>query len=117
MSIPSSNIAVPARVAGAAARGIQVPSALRTPPPIDLAVVCHGDACVPNTLLGDDGRWIAHVDLGALGVADRWGDIAVAAMSTEWNYGPGWHDALIAAYGVDPDRERLSYYRDLWNAT
>lgn len=108
---------VPARIAGAAARGIQVPSALRTPPPIDLAVVCHGDACVPNTLLGDDGRWIAHVDLGALGVADRWGDIAVAAMSTEWNYGPGWHDALIAAYGVDPDRERLSYYRDLWNAT
>ncbi len=44
-------------------------------------------------------------------------DIAVASMSTEWNYGPGWEDALIEAYGVEPDRARLSYYRELWNAT
>lgn len=108
---------VPARLANAERRGIRVPEALRTPPPDDLLVVCHGDACCPNTLLADDGRWLAHVDLGALGVGDRWADIAVAAMSTEWNYGPGWQDALIAAYGIDPDHERLAYYRDLWNAT
>ena len=63
------------------------------------------------------GRGIAHVDLGALGTADRWADIAVASMSTEWNYGPGYEDLLIEAYGVDPDRERLAYYRDLWDAT
>ncbi len=94
-----------------------MPDALHDAPPIDALVVCHGDACCPNTLIGDDGSWVAHVDLGALGVADRWADIAVAAMSTEWNYGPGWHDALIAAYGVEPDRERLAFYRDLWNAT
>ncbi|MHC2999860.1 phosphotransferase [Microbacterium sp. HJ5] len=108
---------VPSRIANAASRGIRLPDALREPPPIDLLVVCHADACCPNTLLGDDGRWLAHVDLGLLGVGDRWGDIAVASMSTEWNYGPGWEDALIEAYGVEPDRERLSYYRELWNAT
>lgn len=108
---------VPGRIANAAGRGIRVPDALRTPPPIDRLVVCHGDACCPNTLVGDDGRWTAHVDLGALGLADRWADIAVASMSTEWNYGPGWEDALIEAYGVEPDRERLAYYRNLWNAT
>lgn len=108
---------VPARVANAADRGIRVPDVLRTPPPIDVLVVCHADACCPNTLIGDDGRWLAHVDLGALGVGDRWADIAVASMSTAWNYGPGWEDALIAAYGVEPDRERLDYYRALWNAT
>ena len=85
--------------------------------PIDRLVVCHADACCPNTLIGDDGRWTAHVDLGLLGLGDRWADIAVASMSTEWNYGPGWEDALIEAYGVEPDRERLSYYRELWNAT
>lgn len=79
--------------------------------------MCHGDACAPNTLIGHDGEWTAHVDLGALGVADRWADIAVAAMSTEWNYGPGWHDALIDAYGVTPDATRLAFYRELWNAT
>ncbi|MGB4779474.1 phosphotransferase [Microbacterium sp.] len=108
---------VPTRIANASARGIRVPDALRTVPETDRPVVCHGDACCPNTLLSDDGRWFAHVDLGALGIADRWADIAVATMSTEWNYGPGWEDALIAAYDVEPDRERLAYYRDLWNAT
>lgn len=108
---------VPERIAKARRRGIRVPVSLRTPPPPDRLVVCHGDACCPNTLLDDGGRWRAHVDLGALGIADRWADVAVAAMSTEWNYGPGWEDALIAAYGVDPDRERLAFYRDLWNAT
>lgn len=105
------------RVAKAEARGIRVPAHLTTAPPIDRLVVCHGDACAPNTLIGDDGQFSAHVDLGALGVADRWADIAVAAMSTEWNYGPGWEDALIEAYGLDPDRRRLAFYRDLWNAT
>nr|WP_274636905.1 aminoglycoside 3'-phosphotransferase [Microbacterium bovistercoris] len=108
---------VPQRIANAAGRGIRVPHALRTPPPIDALVVCHGDACCPNTLLDAAGRPIAHVDLGAMGVADRWADIAVAAMSTEWNYGPGWQDALIEAYGVAPDQDRLAYYRSLWNAT
>ncbi len=108
---------VASRIANAERRGIRVPESLRTPPPIDELVVCHADACCPNTLIGDDGQWVAHVDLGLLGTGDRWGDIAVASMSTEWNYGPGWEDALIEAYGVDPDRGRLAYYRDLWNAT
>lgn len=108
---------VPGRIANAEGRGIRVPEAFHDAPPIDRLVVCHGDACCPNTLIGDDGRWSGHVDLGALGVADRWADIAVASMSTAWNYGEGWEDALIEAYGIEPDRERLSYYRELWNAT
>jgi hypothetical protein len=58
-------------------------------PPPDRLVVCHGDSCAPNTLLSEDGRWSAHVDLGRLGVADRWAGLAVAVWSTEWNYGPG----------------------------
>jgi kanamycin kinase len=59
---------------------------------------------------------LAHVDLGALGVADRWADIAVAAMSTTRNCGPGG-SAAHRRYGIAPDSERLAYYRDLWNAT
>lgn len=107
----------PSRIANAAARGVEVPTDLHVPPPADRLVVCHGDACVPNTLLDDDGRPLAHVDLAALGVADRWADIAVASMSTEWNYGPGWEGPLIQAYGVEPDPVRLDYYRRLWNET
>ena len=56
----------------------------------DKLVVCHGDACAPNTLITDDGRWSGHVDLGDLGVADRLANRAIATWSTEWNYGPGW---------------------------
>ncbi|WP_432547281.1 phosphotransferase [Kineococcus sp. SYSU DK004] len=92
-------------------------------PPVDRLVVCHGDACSPNTLLRDDGRGGAlvagHVDLGALGVADRWADLAVATLATTWNYGPGWEDLLLTSYGVDPAdparAARTTFYRALWD--
>ena len=108
---------VPFRIANAAERGIRLPESMTAPPPVDRLVVCHADACCPNTLIGDDGGWSGHVDLGALGNADRWADLAVATMSTAWNYGPGWEADLLAAYGIEPDPERMDYYRKLWNAT
>jgi kanamycin kinase len=83
-------------------------------PATDKLVVCHGDACAPNTLIASDGRWSGHVDLGGLGIADRWADLAVATWSTEWNYGPGWEHLLLDAYGIKPDAERTRYYRLLW---
>ena len=83
-------------------------------PPADQLVVCHGDACAPNTLITGDGRWSGHVDLGDLGVADRWADLAIATLSTGWNYGPGWEHRLLDAYGIKPDVERARYYRLLW---
>ena len=84
------------------------------PPPVDRLVVCHGDPCVPNTLLDVDGTVTGHVDLGALGVADRWADLAVASWSTVWNFGPGYEVPLLAAYGVEADPVRMDYYRALW---
>ena len=59
---------------------------LGEPPPVDRLVVCHGDACSPNTLIDDDGRCCGHVDFGDLGVADRCADLAVATLSLGWNY-------------------------------
>jgi kanamycin kinase len=98
--------------------GLVDPGAEAPPAPsIDRLVVCHGDACSPNTLISDDGHFLAHVDFGRLGVADRWADLAVATMSAEWNYGPGWDSLLLDSYGVEPDLERTAYYRWLWNAT
>ncbi|MFJ2113867.1 aminoglycoside 3'-phosphotransferase [Streptomyces sp. NPDC087850] len=98
--------------------GIEVPAGLASAaPPVDRPVVCHGDPCAPNTLLHEDGSWAAHVDMGSLGVADRWADLAVATWSTGWNYGPGWEDTLLDAYGIAPDPERIGYYRRLWEAT
>jgi aminoglycoside phosphotransferase len=89
-------------------------AAVADTPPIARLVVCHGDTCAPNTLLDDRGRWSGHVDLGSLGVADRWADLAVATWSTTWNYGPGWEQPLLDAYGIAPDPVRTRYYRLLW---
>jgi kanamycin kinase len=86
-------------------------------PPADKLVVCHGDACSPNTLIGPDGRWSGHVDFGNLGVGDRWADIAVATYAVGWNYDPKYEDTLLEGYGIDRDQERIDYYRRLWDAT
>jgi kanamycin kinase len=83
---------------------------------VDRLVVCHGDACAPNTLIDGAGRCGGHVDLGDLGVADRWADLAVATLSLSWNYAGDWERDLLDAYGVDPDPERVDFYRALWNA-
>lgn len=86
------------------------------PPATEEPVVCHGDSCAPNTLIGDDGRCSGHVDLGAMGVGDRWADLAIATWSTVWNYGPGWENLLLDAYGIEPDEERTEYFRTLWGS-
>jgi kanamycin kinase len=83
-------------------------------PPVTRPVVCHGDSCSPNTQIADDGRWCGHVDMGSLGVADAWADLAVATWATQWNYGPGWEELLLDAYGAAADEELTRYYRVLW---
>jgi aminoglycoside phosphotransferase len=83
-------------------------------PAVEELVVCHGDACAPNSII-DGGTWSGHVDLGSLGTADRWADLAIATWSTRWNYGPGWEQSLLDAYGVTGDRVRTEYYRLLWD--
>jgi kanamycin kinase len=106
---------VEARLAEASEPRPEAAQLLADQPPPDRLVVCHGDSCAPNTLLGDDGRWTGHVDLGQLGVADRWADLAIATWSVTLNYGPGWETALLDAYGVEEDPERTAYYRRVGN--
>ena len=56
-----------------------------------------------------------YVDLGELGVADRWWDLAVATWSIAWNLEEGFEESFLSAYGVSPDPERISYYRLLYD--
>ena len=108
---------VATRITEATGGGRQVPAALATPPAIDRLVVCHGDACAPNTLVRDDGSFAAHVDMGRLGVADRWADLAIATLSLGWNYRDSDEAVFWDAYGIEPDAVRIAYYRALWDAT
>ena len=86
-------------------------------PSIDRLVVCQGDPCAPNTLIGADGRFVAHVDLARLGTADRWADLAVMSLSLQWNYRDYEETVFWDAYGVEPDLVRIDFYRRLWDAT
>jgi kanamycin kinase len=77
-------------------------------------VVCHGDYCVPNVLL-EDGAVTGYVDLGALGVADRWWDIAVGSWSTRWNFGEELEPLFYEGYGIEADPDRIRFYRLLYD--
>ncbi|WP_166665481.1 aminoglycoside 3'-phosphotransferase [Kribbella caucasensis] len=74
-------------------------------------VVCHGDACLPNFLFDPDSLEITGlIDLGRLGVADRYADLALTAVQLvdEWDLDPA---GFLTAYGLpDPDRRRLDVY-------
>ena len=79
-------------------------------------VVCHGDPCSPNYLISPaTGGFTGLVDIGDLGVADRWADLAVASWSVCWNFGPDWENLFFTAYGIDPDQQKIDFYRLLWN--
>ncbi len=80
----------------------------------EAVVVCHGDYCLPNVLI-DAAEVVGFVDLGELGIADRWWDLAVATWSLEWNLGPGYSDSFLEHYGVEPDRDRIAFYRLLYD--
>ena len=87
---------------------------LDTRPATEDLVVCHGDFCLPNLLL-EDWEPTGWIDLGELGVADRWWDVAVATWSISWNLGPGLEDLFLDAYGVARDDDRIAYYRLLYD--
>jgi kanamycin kinase len=93
----------------------RTPASLGPRPPVVAPVLVHGDACAPNTLISVDGRWTGNVDFGDLAVGDRWADLAVASMSLDWNFGEGHQEELFEAYGIEPDAERIGYYRALWH--
>jgi kanamycin kinase len=74
----------------------------------------HGDACLPNIVVGDDGP-AGYIDLGDTGVGDVEVDLSAAVWSLQYNLGPGFGRAFLAAYGRpgaterDVDRLRAMY--------
>jgi aminoglycoside phosphotransferase len=100
---------------------------LRATRPVEPAadlVVAHGDAVLPNVLLRpspsrQDGAVLTGlVDLGRLGVSDRYRDLALVARSLVLNVGPEPTWRPFDAYGLPhPDPLRMEWYAladDMW---
>ncbi|NJC33525.1 aminoglycoside 3'-phosphotransferase-1 [Sphingomonas jejuensis] len=78
------------------------------PLPMERAVT-HGDFSLDNLLI-EGGRVVGCIDLGRVGVADPYQDLAIL-----WNclgeFGPAYQDRLFSAYGIDaPDEDRLRFH-------
>jgi streptomycin 3"-kinase len=80
-------------------------------------VVCHGDACLPNFLVDPDtDRCTGVVDLGRLGLADRYAELALLVVNAR----EGWANEerarsadreLFTILGIPGhDRDRLAFY-------
>jgi streptomycin 3"-kinase len=79
-------------------------------------VVCHGDLCLPNILVDPDTSQVtALMDLGRLGTADPYGDIALLLATARET----WSDEAMARradqefaeiYGIELDQERQDFY-------
>lgn len=80
-------------------------------------VVCHGDPCMPNFLVDPTTlRCTGLIDLGRVGVADRYSDLALMLV----NAGENWSNEgeaqeafaiLFSTLKIEaPDRERLAFY-------
>jgi aminoglycoside 3'-phosphotransferase-2 len=72
-------------------------------------VVTHGDASLPN-IMAHDGMFSGVIDVGRLGVADRWQDLAITCRSIIYNCGQDHVAPFLAAYGADWDAARYRYY-------
>ena len=77
-------------------------------------VVCHGDYCLPNVTV-ENWEAVGYMDLGELGVSDRWWDVAVGAWSVTWNLGAGLEGLFYDSYGIEPDPNRIIFYRLLYD--
>ncbi|AGZ44190.1 APH(3') family aminoglycoside O-phosphotransferase [Actinoplanes friuliensis] len=80
-------------------------------------VVCHGDLCLPNVVLDREGSQVTGlIDVGRLGVADRWTDLALMTRSLSDpglnpGYGPWAADRFLTRYGIAPDPAKNDFYR------
>jgi kanamycin kinase len=89
-----------------------------TRPETEELVTCHGDPCLPNILLNPDTLQVTGlIDVGRLGAADRYADLALAARSLSSaslnpQFGRSYVDRFLARYGEPHiDIRRLAFYQ------
>lgn len=79
-------------------------------------VVCHGDFCLPNILIdAETSRVAGIIDLGRLGQADRYADIALLLANARETWPDDdtarrADDDFASRYGIKLDPARLAFY-------
>ncbi|MEU4896077.1 APH(3'') family aminoglycoside O-phosphotransferase [Streptomyces sp. NPDC044780] len=82
-------------------------------------VVCHGDLCLPNIILDPQTLDVSgFIDLGRLGLADRYADLALLLANaretwTDEEQARGADMAFAERYGIALDHDRLRFYLHL----
>lgn len=91
---------------------------LKAHQPKEELALTHGDYCLPNVFV-ENGKFRGLIDLGRMGVADKWRDIALCYRSlchnSEGCYGGPVYDnvkpeQLFEELGLQPDWEKIRYY-------
>ncbi|WP_044336478.1 APH(3')-I family aminoglycoside O-phosphotransferase [Sphingomonas hengshuiensis] len=72
------------------------------------AVVTHGDFSLDNILV-QDGRVTGLIDLGRMGVADRWQDLAILCNCLD-EFEGALADRLLASYGIADDPAKHDFH-------
>ena len=73
-------------------------------------VVSHGDFSLDNLLMSADGEVVGVIDLGRVGIADRYRDLAILANCLD-EFGPSLSGIFFEAYGIaTPDARKLEFH-------
>lgn len=112
-------------------KGFQNPEALlrwlEEHRPAEEFVLSHGDFCLPN-IFAEGDRLCGYIDLGRAGKADKWQDIALCYRSLKDNlegkygndvqedvsgrgYGEIYTEEFFSILGLEPDWQKIEYYR------
>ena len=78
-------------------------------------VLTHGDWCMPNVLLGQEGQVTGIVDLGELHVGDEMLDPAIMSWTIRANMGDQWEGCYLSALNLDSQDPGVNYHRLIYD--
>ena len=89
--------------------------------PQSVPALAHGDYCLPNVFL-ENGKLSGFIDVGDMGIGEKWRDIALCWRSLKHNFGGSYGgkvysgfdpDILFEKLGIQPDRKQLRWHLQL----
>lgn len=72
-------------------------------------VLSHGDISLPN-IFSYKSKFTGFIDLGDLGIADRWFDIAIVIRSINFNFGEEYSKLFLKKLNIEFDEFKYNYF-------